>query len=147
MKSPKRRVAKEAGKITPFLFETRNHYCLNKCLVGSTCFFPLSSFKIRTTPGFSNTAVRTKRGRKIAPVCRRFQRNWSRRRRWWWKNQLRLLRTPAWHGLAVVFVWRICNVYSWKKKAKFVTGHRKIAVFATRHPKIVYLLVDTVKKW
>ena len=32
-------------------------------------------------------------------------------------------------------------------EAKFATGHSKIVVFTVRHPKIVYLLVVTVKKW
>ncbi len=32
-----------------------------------------------------------------------------------------------------------------KIMAKFATGHRKIATFAMRHPKIVYLLVGTAK--
>jgi hypothetical protein len=31
-------------------------------------------------------------------------------------------------------------------KAKFATGYQKITVFAMRHPKIVNLFVDTVKK-
>lgn len=32
-------------------------------------------------------------------------------------------------------------------KAKFATGHRKIAAFAMEHPKIMNLFVDTIKKW
>ena len=31
--------------------------------------------------------------------------------------------------------------------AKFVTEYLKIVVFAVKHPKIVYLLLDTEKIW
>nr|XP_025881227.1 uncharacterized protein LOC107281111 isoform X5 [Oryza sativa Japonica Group] len=42
-------------------------------------------------------------------------------------------------------IWRNSNSAMKDLLAKFATGHRKIVAFVVRHPKIVYLLVDTVK--
>ncbi len=47
----------------------------------------------------------------------------------------------------VLFISVQLCVYVLSIEAKFAIGHQKIATFVVRHPKIVYLLVVTVKKW
>ena len=49
--------------------------------------------------------------------------------------------------MVYIYIYTNINVFTHKQLAKFATGHSKFVAFAVRHPKNVYLLMDTVKMW